>query len=72
MSCRSGLDFSPSAVLTGKLKPLNRNLFPGFLSAEQIVPHHAVHYAFLMNRNGGRLFLPTPSGLMSDNCKAVE
>lgn len=33
-----------SGLLTGRLKPLNHKAIPGFLSAEQIAPHHTAHY----------------------------
>jgi Fe-Mn family superoxide dismutase len=39
-----GLDFSQSGLVTGKLKPLKHKSIPGFLSAQQIAPHHAAHY----------------------------
>ncbi|MEO2030656.1 MAG: Fe-Mn family superoxide dismutase [Planctomycetaceae bacterium] len=38
------LDFSQSGLVTGKPKPLKHKSIPGFLSAEQIAPHHAAHY----------------------------
>lgn len=40
----SGLDFSQSGLVTGELKPLRHDSIPGFLSAEQIAPHHTAHY----------------------------
>jgi superoxide dismutase len=40
----SGLDFSHSGLVTGKPKPLKHKSIPGFLSAEQIAPHHTAHY----------------------------
>jgi Fe-Mn family superoxide dismutase len=40
----AGLDFSGSGLVTGKLKPLKHKAVPGFLSAEQIAPHHTAHY----------------------------
>ena len=40
----SGLDFSRSGLVTGKPKPLKHTSIPGFLSAEQIAPHHTAHY----------------------------
>lgn len=40
----NSLDFSQSGLVTGKLKPLKHKSIPGFLSAEQIAPHHAAHY----------------------------
>ena len=39
-----GLDFSHSGLVTGKPKPLKHLSIPGFLSAEQIAPHHTAHY----------------------------
>lgn len=39
-----GLDFSHSGLVTGKPKPLKHISIPGFLSAEQIAPHHVAHY----------------------------
>ena len=39
-----GLDFSHSGLVTGNLKPLKHASIPGFLSAEQIAPHHTAHY----------------------------
>lgn len=38
------LDFSTSGLVTGNLKPLRHKAIPGFLSAEQIAPHHSAHY----------------------------
>ncbi len=38
------LDFSDSGLVTGKPKPLKHKSIPGFLSAEQIAPHHTAHY----------------------------
>ena len=35
---------SPSGLATGNLKPLKHKAIPGFLSAEQIAPHHTAHY----------------------------
>ncbi len=40
----AGLDFSASGLATGRLKPLRHKEVPGFLSAEQIAPHHTAHY----------------------------
>jgi len=37
-------DFSSSGLATGNLKPLKLKEIPGFLSAEQIAPHHTAHY----------------------------
>ena len=39
-----GLDFSRSGLVTGQPKPLKHTSIPGFLSAEQIAPHHTAHY----------------------------
>ncbi len=39
-----GLDFSHSGLVTGELKPLKHKSIPGFMSAEQIAPHHTAHY----------------------------
>lgn len=33
-----------SGLVTGNLKPLRYDEVPGFLSAEQIAPHHSAHY----------------------------
>jgi len=38
------LDFSQSGLVTGTPKPLKHTSIPGFLSAEQIAPHHTAHY----------------------------
>lgn len=38
------IDFSQSGLVTGKPKPLKHASIPGFLSAEQIAPHHTAHY----------------------------
>jgi Fe-Mn family superoxide dismutase len=40
----SGIDFSRSGLVTGKPKPLKYTSIPGFLSSEQIAPHHTAHY----------------------------
>ncbi|MGI9518039.1 MAG: superoxide dismutase [Pirellulaceae bacterium] len=37
-------DYSNSGLVTGELKPLRHTEIPGFLSAEQIAPHHTAHY----------------------------
>lgn len=37
-------DFSQSGLVTGQPKPLKHSEIPGFLSAEQIAPHHTAHY----------------------------
>ena len=39
-----GHGFSKSGLVTGKPKPLKHKAIPGFLSAEQIAPHHTAHY----------------------------
>ena len=39
------LDYSASGLVTGKPKPLKHAAIPGFLSAEQIAPHHSAHYS---------------------------
>jgi Fe-Mn family superoxide dismutase len=39
-----GFQFSRSGLVTGKPKPLRHSSIPGFLSAEQIAPHHTAHY----------------------------
>lgn len=36
--------FARSGLVTGKPKPLRYESIPGFLSAEQIAPHHTAHY----------------------------
>ena len=36
--------FADSGIVTGKPKPLRHKAIPGFLSAEQIAPHHKAHY----------------------------
>ena len=36
--------YANSGLLTGKPKPLRHKAVPGFLSAEQIAPHHTAHY----------------------------
>ena len=38
------LDFSKSGLVTGNPKPLKHKAIPGFLSAEQLAPHHTAHY----------------------------
>ena len=38
------VNFSSSGLVTGELKPLKHKSIPGFLSAEQIAPHHTAHY----------------------------
>ncbi len=39
-----GIDFSQSGLVTGKPRPLKHKSIAGFLSAEQIAPHHTAHY----------------------------
>jgi Fe-Mn family superoxide dismutase len=39
-----GIDFSKSGLVTGKPKPLKHKSIPGFLSEQQIAPHHTAHY----------------------------
>lgn len=36
--------FAQSGLVTGKPKPLKYKSVPGFLSAEQVAPHHTAHY----------------------------
>lgn len=36
--------YGDSGLITGKPKPLRHKEIPGFLSAEQIAPHHTAHY----------------------------
>jgi Fe-Mn family superoxide dismutase len=38
------LDFSMSGLATGNPKALKHKEIPGFLSAQQIAPHHTAHY----------------------------
>lgn len=38
------LDFATSGLVTGQLKPLKQKEIPGFLTAQQIAPHHTAHY----------------------------
>ena len=38
------LNFAKSGLTTGNLKPLKHMEIPGFLSAQQIAPHHTAHY----------------------------
>ena len=38
------LDFAHSGLTTGNLKPLKHKEIPGFLSSQQIAPHHTAHY----------------------------
>jgi len=39
-----GINFSKSGLVTGKPKPLKHKSIPGFLSEQQIAPHHTAHY----------------------------
>lgn len=39
-----GLDYSTSGLTTGDVKPLKHKEIPGFLTAQQIAPHHTAHY----------------------------
>jgi Fe-Mn family superoxide dismutase len=39
-----GLDFSGSGLVTLRPKPLKHKAIPGFLSAQQLAPHHTAHY----------------------------
>ncbi len=39
-----GYDFAASGLATGAPKPLKHLAIPGFLSAEQMAPHHTAHY----------------------------
>ena len=36
--------FSESGLVTGQPKPLRHKAIPGFLSAQQMAPHHTAHY----------------------------
>src|SRR5215208_5046082 len=36
--------YAGSGLITGTPKPLRHKEVPGFLSAEQIAPHHTAHY----------------------------
>ncbi len=36
--------FADSGLVTGQPKPLRHESIPGFLSAEQMAPHHTAHY----------------------------
>ena len=36
--------FATSGLVTGVPQPLRHKEIPGFLSAEQIAPHHTAHY----------------------------
>jgi len=36
--------YADSGLITGTPKPLRYQQIPGFLSADQISPHHAAHY----------------------------
>ena len=41
---RDGSPYAGSGLITGTPKPLRHKAVPGFLSAEQIAPHHTAHY----------------------------
>ena len=41
---REDFDTPNSGLITGRPKPLRYKSIPGFLSAEQIAPHHTAHY----------------------------
>jgi Fe-Mn family superoxide dismutase len=43
------VDFTNSGLVTGTLKPLRHKEIPGFLSAQQIAPHHTAHYGGALN-----------------------
>jgi Fe-Mn family superoxide dismutase len=43
-AAESDSQFAHSGLVTGKPKPLRHKSIPGFLSAEQIAPHHTAHY----------------------------
>jgi Fe-Mn family superoxide dismutase len=43
-AAESDSQFAHSGLVTGKPKPLRYKSIPGFLSAEQIAPHHTAHY----------------------------
>jgi Fe-Mn family superoxide dismutase len=40
----TGFDFASSGLATGVPKPLKHSSIPGFLSPEQMAPHHTAHY----------------------------
>jgi superoxide dismutase, Fe-Mn family len=44
MDAAEAADFSQSGLVTGQPKPLKHKSIPGFLTAEQIAPHHTAHY----------------------------
>ncbi|MEX0715617.1 MAG: Fe-Mn family superoxide dismutase [Planctomycetaceae bacterium] len=44
-----GPAWSESGRVTGQPKPLKQEAIPGFLSAEQIAPHHTAHYGGALN-----------------------
>ena len=63
------LDFSASGLVTGTAKPLKHKTIPGFLSAEQIAPHHTAHYGGALKgyvAADGRLEEATKSGTAVD------
>ena len=43
--------FTHSGLVTGQPKPLRHLSIPGFLSAEQIAPHHTAHYGGALSRH---------------------
>ncbi|MBI1900454.1 MAG: superoxide dismutase [Planctomycetia bacterium] len=62
-------DFSASGLVTGIVKPLKHKAIPGFLSAEQIAPHHTAHYGGALKAYVGadaRLEEATKSGQAVD------
>ena len=60
-------DASKSGLVTGLPKPLRYKSIPGFLSAEQIAPHHTAHY-------GGALrgYIAADTRLQSSIIEAIE
>jgi Fe-Mn family superoxide dismutase len=64
------LDFSQSGLVTGQPKPLKHKEIPGFLSAEQIAPHHTAHYGGALKAvvaADARLEMATKSGEAADS-----
>jgi superoxide dismutase, Fe-Mn family len=61
------VDYSQSGLVTGQPKPLKHSEIPGFLSAEQIAPHHTAHY-------GGALkaFVSADANLVETTKKSAE
>ncbi len=41
---RASQEGGGSALVTGRIKPLKYEVLPGFLSKDQITPHHQAHY----------------------------